>query len=73
MTSIRSGVLLKLSYMANFPLNQVTPVPLITSYHYLDVWSFGIVLWELFSYGKLPYYTYSNEEAVRIVLSGYRL
>jgi len=32
-----------------------------------DMWSFGIVLWELFSSGAQPYYTLSNEEVVEYV------
>jgi len=38
-----------------------------------DVWSFGICLWELFSYGKLPYMGMSNDEVIEKVTSGYRL
>ena len=34
-----------------------------------DIWSFGIVLWELFSSGAQPYYTLSNEEVVDYVTS----
>jgi len=35
-----------------------------------DVWSFGVVLWELFTYGKLPYTEYNNDEAKSLILQG---
>jgi len=41
--------------------------------HKSDVWSFGIVLWEMFEYGKVPYPELSNSQTMTEVLKGIRL
>ncbi|XP_060092926.1 ephrin type-A receptor 1 [Heteronotia binoei] len=38
-----------------------------------DVWSFGIVTWEVFSYGDKPYGDMSNQEVMKSIEDGYRL
>ncbi|XP_064648115.1 BDNF/NT-3 growth factors receptor-like [Lineus longissimus] len=35
-----------------------------------DVWSFGVVLWEIFTYGKQPWYDLSNHEVVQHIQEG---
>jgi len=39
-----------------------------------DIWSFGIVMWEVFSHGQYPYYSLqSNDDVIKYVLGGEKL
>lgn len=38
-----------------------------------DVWSFGVVMWEVISYGERPYWNWSNQDVMKAVDKGYRL
>eukprot|EP00050_Salpingoeca_kvevrii_P001198 m.164780 g.164780 ORF g.164780 m.164780 type:complete len:1438 (+) comp10319_c0_seq1:179-4492(+) len=38
-----------------------------------DVWSFGVVLWEMFTYAEHPYKGWTNRRVVDEVMDGYRL
>ncbi|KAL5457396.1 hypothetical protein EMCRGX_G034648 [Ephydatia muelleri] len=38
-----------------------------------DVWSYGILMWEMFNPDKMPYPTFSNMECIMKVSEGYRL
>ncbi|XP_018618665.1 NT-3 growth factor receptor [Scleropages formosus] len=35
-----------------------------------DVWSFGIILWEIFTYGKQPWFQLSNNEVIECITQG---
>uniref|UniRef100_A0ACB8EER0 Ephrin type-A receptor 2 n=1 Tax=Sphaerodactylus townsendi TaxID=933632 RepID=A0ACB8EER0_9SAUR len=38
-----------------------------------DVWSYGIVMWEVMSYGERPYWELSNQEVMKAINEGFRL
>ncbi|XP_061583999.1 ephrin type-A receptor 8 [Cololabis saira] len=38
-----------------------------------DVWSYGVVMWEITSYGERPYWNLTNRDVIKSVEEGYRL
>uniref|UniRef100_A0A3Q2PYG2 receptor protein-tyrosine kinase n=1 Tax=Fundulus heteroclitus TaxID=8078 RepID=A0A3Q2PYG2_FUNHE len=38
-----------------------------------DVWSYGIVMWEVVAYGERPYWDMNNQDVIKAIEEGYRL
>uniref|UniRef100_A0A672T7A0 receptor protein-tyrosine kinase n=1 Tax=Sinocyclocheilus grahami TaxID=75366 RepID=A0A672T7A0_SINGR len=38
-----------------------------------DVWSFGIVMWEVVSFGERPYWDMGNQDVIKAIEDGFRL
>ncbi|VDP00491.1 unnamed protein product [Heligmosomoides polygyrus] len=38
-----------------------------------DVWSFGVLVWEVCSFGERPYWDWTNQKVISEVMLGYRL
>uniref|UniRef100_A0A0N5ANS5 receptor protein-tyrosine kinase n=1 Tax=Syphacia muris TaxID=451379 RepID=A0A0N5ANS5_9BILA len=38
-----------------------------------DVWSFGVVMWEVCSFGERPYWEWTNQKVISEITAGYRL
>ncbi|XP_034016095.1 ephrin type-A receptor 7 [Thalassophryne amazonica] len=38
-----------------------------------DVWSFGIIMWEVMSYGERPYWDMGNQDVIKAIEDGFRL
>ncbi|KAG7252688.1 hypothetical protein CRUP_006046 [Coryphaenoides rupestris] len=38
-----------------------------------DAWSYGIVMWEVVSYGERPYWDMNNQDVIKAIEEGYRL
>lgn len=38
-----------------------------------DVWSYGVVCWEVMTRGERPYWNWSNQDVIKAVEQGYRL
>nr|4CSV_A Chain A, SRC-ABL TYROSINE KINASE ANCESTOR [synthetic construct]4UEU_A Chain A, TYROSINE KINASE AS - A COMMON ANCESTOR OF SRC AND ABL [synthetic construct] len=60
---------------AKFPIKWTAPEAI--SYNRFsiksDVWAFGILLWEIFTYGQVPYPGMSGSEVIEQVERGYRM
>jgi hypothetical protein len=37
-----------------------------------DVWSFGVVLWEIWTYSEIPYKGMNNKKVTKAILEGFR-
>lgn len=60
---------------AKFPIKWTAPEAALSNRFSIksDVWSFGIVLFEIITKGETPYRLLSNEETITKVYNGYRL
>ncbi|CAH8551471.1 unnamed protein product [Schistosoma turkestanicum] len=57
------------------PIKWTAPEALRTGRYTIkcDVWSYGVLLWEIFTFGDIPYRNWSNQQTRDMIESGYRL
>ena len=60
---------------ATFPIKWTAPEALFHHYFTIksDVWSFGILLYELITYGQFPYPGMNNTQVIEALQAGYRM
>ena len=65
----------KIAASEKFPIKWTAPETLKLRYFAIksDVWSFGIVLYELITFGLIPYPGIENSEVLKILETGYRM
>merc|ERR1712216_590396 len=65
----------KMTHGANIPVRWTAPEALKSQKytHASDMWSYGVVLWEIYTNAETPYADMTNEEVYLEVSNGYRL
>jgi serine/threonine protein kinase len=60
---------------SKFPIKWTAPESLKTNYFTIksDVWSFGILLWEMYSYGRSPYSKINHKDIAKELEEGTRM
>jgi len=63
-------VLLQLGDHSVLPVRWMPPESLLyrTFTVESDIWSYGILLWEIFTYGRQPWFEFSNHEVPRPIV-----
>lgn len=69
------GDIYELKNTKKLPVKWMSPESLVSGKYTskTDVWSFGVLLWELCIMGHIPYPGISNRELFKLLKSGYRM
>lgn len=66
---IYSGDYYRMPSQAVLPIRWMSPEAIMFGRFTVesDIWSFGVVLWEIYSYGLQPFYGYNNNEVIEMI------